>query len=1077
MTRITLGIAHCNDWAGAVYSIQSAQLQWSALPAHIARRWELEIVVVDNDPSTKHATALQAFLRGVPRATWIAMDSPRGTAAPRQRVWDEATGDYVLMIDSHVLLHPHAILRLLTWWEAHPDSADMLQGPWLYDAISRHPDGGPSCETHMEPVWRSEMYGTWARDPRVCGEEPFAIPMHGLGLFAMRRDKWPGFSSHFRGFGGEEGYIHEKVRRAGGRVLCCPWLQWWHNFHRPDGIPYRCDKRDKLRNYLIVADELGMSREPAIQHFGQELGAGNVPPHILAEVAAEVDALGLCDRRPATTYTPPVMVPGLVSCLMVTYGRANLVERSIGYWMSQTYRQRELIVINHAPVPITLAEPIEGVTIVNAPNTDLLGANWQRALDRARGEWVMQWDDDDLYTPHHIAQRVAHIGDKPAAKSRQSWYWPVAEDRTALAEGVHECSWLFRADVVRHVGVSARKGADCLLPVIEAMQADAVHFDAGDRSTFITLWSNGVWHLSGAGGDRTAESIAREHRARNIDFGDRPRVPSVVASKRILDQWRALAGAPLWPVIEARRVVLPDARNWCEISADGETIALTVNGCSAPVDTECWSCVCGPVDQITVSSDAHTADACDLVRRLLGHLTPDCTIVVPADCDTARALPWVLGDGWCQYQSDSLSVWSRSPLSGTTSTTTSCVTTYCSTSTTTTASSRVRDASQPLNVAWALADLSQGGVARYTASLLRALDGVTVIRPAAVLLANAYKMDHASARQIALRCPIYLLADAPHQEDGNVPDCVQVVSREDYREIMGEADVVTTSLHHEAGIRAVVPDWCGKPLLYQAHGECEWTTAAYQHVQPHTTRVMAVGQSCRDALRPVLCHPCDIIEACIWPDALTPWPDQHKARLELLHQAGASADLATAGTWLCYWGRMAADKRLDRICDVVREYRQKIGPAVGVFIGDGWQRDAMHQLVRERLPHDHVLVPWQSDLGPVLAAADVLVVASDKEGAPLTMLEALAGGVAVVAAPVGVAASVALETRRCRLVSPWSSLDAAREAANVLSMSSVERDAARWQDAQYVLRRFSPQRLARQFAASVRATYEGHHEL
>ena len=62
------------------------------------------------------------------------------------------------------------------------------------------------------------MYGTWdnsglADDPDA---PPFEIPMQGMGLFACRRAAWPGFNQAFRGFGGEEWYIHEKFRRADG---------------------------------------------------------------------------------------------------------------------------------------------------------------------------------------------------------------------------------------------------------------------------------------------------------------------------------------------------------------------------------------------------------------------------------------------------------------------------------------------------------------------------------------------------------------------------------------------------------------------------------------------------------------------------------------------------------------------------------------------------------------------------------------------------------------------------------------------------------------------------------------------
>ena len=75
--------------------------------------------------------------------------------------------------------------------------------------------------------------------------------MQGLGLFACRREAWPGFNPRFRGFGGEEGYLHEKVRRNGGRVLCLPALGWTHRFARPLGPPYRPTWEDRVRNYRI----------------------------------------------------------------------------------------------------------------------------------------------------------------------------------------------------------------------------------------------------------------------------------------------------------------------------------------------------------------------------------------------------------------------------------------------------------------------------------------------------------------------------------------------------------------------------------------------------------------------------------------------------------------------------------------------------------------------------------------------------------------------------------------------------------------------------------------------------------
>jgi hypothetical protein len=91
--------------------------------------------------------------------------------------------------------------------------------------------------------------------------------MQGLGLFACRKAAWPGFNRKFRGFGGEEGYIHEKFRRQGGRVLCLPFLRWAHRFDRPSGTRYENRWEDRIRNYLIGWHELGMDSQATLEHF------------------------------------------------------------------------------------------------------------------------------------------------------------------------------------------------------------------------------------------------------------------------------------------------------------------------------------------------------------------------------------------------------------------------------------------------------------------------------------------------------------------------------------------------------------------------------------------------------------------------------------------------------------------------------------------------------------------------------------------------------------------------------------------------------------------------------------------
>jgi hypothetical protein len=106
----------------------------------------------------------------------------------------------------------------------------------------------------------------------------------------MRKDAWPGFNRHFRGFGGEEGYIHEKVRQMGGKTLCLPFLRWLHRFSRPQGVPYPLTWEDRIHNYVIGHRENGLDEAEIKEHFSAFVGKG-VVDKVLGELAG-FDPLG-----------------------------------------------------------------------------------------------------------------------------------------------------------------------------------------------------------------------------------------------------------------------------------------------------------------------------------------------------------------------------------------------------------------------------------------------------------------------------------------------------------------------------------------------------------------------------------------------------------------------------------------------------------------------------------------------------------------------------------------------------------------------------------------------------------------
>lgn len=271
--RFTVGMPVYDDPDGPVFTSAS-------LLAHHDEHVE-EVLIVDNKPDSRHSKGLAEWCKQHPKLRYVAFPDPVGTAPPKGAVFAHAKSAMVVCVDSHVLLLPGALAALAEFYRENPDAVDdLVQGPLVYNDMK-------SLSSSLNDTWGGDsLWGQWQTNPELKDRKWFQILAQGMGLFASSKKGWLGFNPHFRGFGGEERYVHEKYRRAGKRTWCVSGLRWWHRFNRPTGYPLLI--KDKCRNAVIGHVELGIPLDRAREHF---VAGGRVPQEYWDAVVAEAEAL------------------------------------------------------------------------------------------------------------------------------------------------------------------------------------------------------------------------------------------------------------------------------------------------------------------------------------------------------------------------------------------------------------------------------------------------------------------------------------------------------------------------------------------------------------------------------------------------------------------------------------------------------------------------------------------------------------------------------------------------------------------------------------------------------------------
>lgn len=226
---------------------------------------EVELLCIDDMPvKQKELDHLCNLLQ----ARYVHKPKNMGPAHGKRSVFEEANGEYTLLLDSHVLCAANSINYILSAIQDNRIQRDIWSGPLL----NEH---GAIIGTELDMNWRGEFFGTWNTDPNIKSSRVKEINGMGSAYFCMNTQQFldiEGFPKEFKGFGGEELILSEINRqKTGGKHFCHAALGWQHRFYRPRPVAYTLTINDKYKNYLVGFYKCGWDCADVKDYFSRKL--------------------------------------------------------------------------------------------------------------------------------------------------------------------------------------------------------------------------------------------------------------------------------------------------------------------------------------------------------------------------------------------------------------------------------------------------------------------------------------------------------------------------------------------------------------------------------------------------------------------------------------------------------------------------------------------------------------------------------------------------------------------------------------------------------------------------------------
>jgi glycosyltransferase involved in cell wall biosynthesis len=399
-------------------------------------RWTLASI----EANTSHDVELLLLLDGVVLNETAARSLPawnrikvsatsdaRGRAACFNRLASLTDAEVLVLLESGVQVAPGSLDRLLAALAADPRNG--LAGPSTNNAWNEQ-CAFPRCSGNTIQINAAAIEAA-----QRFGSEVRALePLHSLADFcyAVLREVVDAVGAaderYSLGPCWEMDY-NIRAARAGWRgVWACaafvyrPAYSARHRFE--EGRRFDTSKR-------LYQDKFCGARLRGEKTDYREHCCGDACPNF---APADLIEIKRARATPTIVSTPPVKVTAepLVTCIMPTHNRRSFIPQAIRCFLRQDYSNLELLVVDDGTEPVNDLVPAnDRIRYVRFDQKLTIGAKRNLACEKAQGEFIVHWDDDDWYPSSRVRTQVQAMIERGAdlcGSSRVAYFDP-ARDR------------------------------------------------------------------------------------------------------------------------------------------------------------------------------------------------------------------------------------------------------------------------------------------------------------------------------------------------------------------------------------------------------------------------------------------------------------------------------------------------------------------------------------------------------------------------------------------------------------------------------------------------------------------------